>query len=462
MKSLQRPNVLLLYTDQQRWDTLGAAGNPLLHTPHLDRLAASGVLFENCFVNNPVCMPSRQSMLTGQYPNALGCACNGVELPEDAMTLHRLLKPYGYFTANIGKLHFRCHSNRDHRDPHPDYGFDVLILSDEPGCYDDAYIKWVERLAPDQVERCRCATPPAWQGPVRSGPPRGTEDPYLFEGDEDLTHTAFVASETIRVLRENRGRPFFVIAGFYAPHAPINPPRRFVEWYEEAAMPLPHRNPGENWRDVSDAQWQKVKAYYYALISHIDDQIGRILAFLETEDLRENTLVLFTSDHGEHLGDHGLVGKGPFGYDSCVHVPLVVSLPGLIPQGMRRPEIIEHVDLAPTILDYCGVQQPRFLQGRSFRPLLEGRTDYRERPSAFIEWRAPYGTSWKTVRTHEFKYGCSNREGEVLFDLRHDPHELKNVVHSPQYAPILAQMRAEMLRRWFEVEKQEPDRVARY
>ncbi|MDH7568733.1 MAG: sulfatase-like hydrolase/transferase [Armatimonadota bacterium] len=461
MNTLNRPNVLLLYTDQQRWDTVRAAGNPLVHTPNLDRLAASGVLFDNCFVNNPVCMPSRQSMLTGQYPNALGCATNGIELPESAVTLHKLLKPYGYFTANVGKLHFRNHSNRDHRDPHPNYGFDALVLSDEPGCYDDAYVKWVEGIAPDQVERCRVSTPPAWQGPPRRLQPRNTHEPYLFEADEGLTHSAFVASESIRLLRQNRGRPFFLIAGFYAPHCPINPPARFVEMYDAAAMPLPQRNPGENFQDVSDAQWRKVKAYYYALISHVDDQMGRILAFLDEEGLTENTLILFTSDHGEHLGDHGLVGKGPFGYDSCTHVPLILSFPGRIPAGDRRQAFIEHVDLAPTILDYCGVQTPRAFQGRTFRPLLEGRP-YRERSSVYTEWRNPYGTSWKSVRSSEYKYACSNREGEVLFDLRCDPNELRNVVAEPRYASALAEMRAELLRRWFEVEKQEPLRTAQY
>ena len=130
---MKRPNVLLLYTDQQRWDAVRAAGNAHIHTLNLDRLAGEGVLFENAFCNNPVCMPSRQSMLSGQYPSSLGCTCNGIEMPQGVPTLASLLKPYGYHTANIGKLHFKNHSNRDHREPHPSYGFDTLILSDEPG-----------------------------------------------------------------------------------------------------------------------------------------------------------------------------------------------------------------------------------------------------------------------------------------------------------------------------------------
>ncbi len=133
MRSLDRPNVLILHTDQQRWDTMRCMGNELMHTPNLDKLAAEGAMFTNCFVNNPVCMPSRMSLMTGQYPSALGIATNGIHLPEDTLTVHKMLKPYGYHTANIGKLHFWNHSNRNHKDPHPDYGFDTLILSDEPG-----------------------------------------------------------------------------------------------------------------------------------------------------------------------------------------------------------------------------------------------------------------------------------------------------------------------------------------
>jgi len=141
---MKRPNVVLIYTDQQRWDTIHAGGNDLISTPVLDGLAAQGALFNHCYVNCPVCMPSRQSMLSGLYPTVTGTTTNGIEMPEGIMTVQRVLGLYGYHTANIGKLHFKNHSNRDHREVHPDYGFDHLELSDEPGCYGDAYIKWVE------------------------------------------------------------------------------------------------------------------------------------------------------------------------------------------------------------------------------------------------------------------------------------------------------------------------------
>jgi arylsulfatase A-like enzyme len=466
---MKRPNVLLLYTDQQRWDALRCAGNEHILTPNLDALAASGALFRNAFCNSPVCMPSRQSMLSGQYPSAIGSTCNGIEMREDVPTVHSVLKPYGYHAANIGKLHFKNHSNRDHRQPHPGYGFDTLILSEEPGCYDDAYIKWVAEKDPAQVENCRCGTPPAWTGaPIAK--PHGVTEPYAFEGPEGLTHTAFVADETCDFVRRRRGNPatrpaggpFFCIAGFYAPHAPLNPPHRFVDMYDPARLPLPRMNEGENRLGLSDDQWRRVKAYYYALVSHVDDQVGRILAALDEAGLREETLVIFTSDHGEHLGDHGLTTKGPPGLDSCAHVPLIVSWPGRVPAGLAFDELVELVDVAPTVLDYCGVQAVPFFQGRSLRPLIEGGKGYVPRSSAFIEHRVPDGPSWKSVRTHRFEYCLSDGGRELLFDLRSDPHELRDVSGERRHARSLWLMRQELLRRWFEVEARTLHRTGRY
>jgi arylsulfatase A-like enzyme len=272
-----------------------------------------------------------------------------------------------------------------------------------------------------------------------------------------------VASEAVDFIRSRARKDdrFFAIAGFYAPHAPLNPPSRFVDMYDTADLPLPMMSTRENRLGLSDDEWRKVKAYYYALISHVDDQIGNILAALDETGVREHTIVIFTSDHGEHLGDRGQIQKGPPGFDSCAHVPLIVSYPGTIPAGQRKRELIEAVDVAPTILDYCGVQTPPQFQGRSFRPLLQGG-DYGERTSVFIEHRVPFQTSWKTVRTHEHKYCVSNLGEELLFDLRSDPAELENVVRAPEHQDVLQAMREELIRRWFDVEKQYPLRTGMY
>lgn len=458
---MKRPNILFIYTDQQRWDTIHCAGNAHIQTPNLDKLADNGVLFKNAFCNNPVCMPSRMSMLSGQYPSSLGISCNGIEMPEDVPTLMTILQQYGYHTANIGKLHFKNHSNRDHREPHPPYGFDTLILSDEPGCYDDAYIKWVEKQDPDAVEKCRCDTPPAWRGTPINIHPRNTHEPYLFDGPEHLTHTAFVGSEMDHFIRNHIDQPFFAIAGFYAPHTPLNPPQRFVEMYEQGKLPLPEMNDGENKFGLSDAEWQQVKAYYYAMITQVDEEVGRIIKALEETGQLENTVVIFTADHGEHLGDHGLIQKGPPGYDSCSHVPLIFSAPGQIESGIQAEQLVEAVDIAPTVLDFCSVQTPPWFQGRSLLPILQG-DKYDERSSVFIEFRSPFGISSKTVRNHKYKLCEIDGDKELLFDLEKDPNELNDVASDPEYSQALQDMRVELIKRWFSVEKQYPLKTGDY
>ena len=460
---MDRPNILWMWTDQQRWDALGAFGNPHVSTPNLDKLAGSGALFSRAYCNNPVCMPSRMSALSGRYPEALGVGVNGIEMPEDVPCLHNVLGDAGYHTTNLGKLHFKNHSNRDHREPHPSYGFSEILISDEPGCYPDPYLAWVRAKAPDQVENCMCSTPPAWDGEPVEKHPRGTHEPYVFEGPENLTHSAFVADMTIDYLRRRRKEErFFAIAGFYAPHCPLNPPQRFLDMYDPASLPPPQMNEDERERlGLSDEEWRKVKAYYYALVTHVDEQVGRILAALDQFGLRENTLVIFTSDHGEHLGDHGLVQKGPPGFESCARVPLILSMPGRIPAGARHDELVELVDLAPTVLETCGLQTPPFMQGRSLLPLLEGR-EYAPRSSAYMYWKIPFGSHWRALRTERFKYCVSGDGQELLYDLEADPAELRNVVDEEGCSAALGECRRELISRTFGAESQYPLRSGSY
>ena len=469
---MNRPNVLLMYTDQQRWDALQAAGNSEIITPNLDALAESGVRFSHAFANHPVCQPSRMSMLSGQYGESLGIAFNGIEMPQDVPCVHNMLKPYNYHTAQIGKLHFLNHFHRDHRDPHPTYGFDTLIVSDEPGCYDDAFIRWVREHDPAAVDACRCSTHQGFKfGPTHDIHPRKVTTPYVFGGPDHLTHTAFVADETRGYLRRHRHDQFFCFAGFYAPHTPLNPPRRFLDMYDPATLALPPRNEGEN-GGLTDEEWRNVKAHYYALVTHLDEGVGRIMATLDELGLRENTLVVFTSDHGEKLGHRGQVEKVP-PEDCSSRVPLLVSWPARIPAGQSYDSIIEAVDIVPTILDCCGVQIPSYLQGRSFRPLCEGG-EYEERDSAYISIKIPTLHAYKAIRTHDFLYvrqaphsrfgdrACSLMYPEALYDLSRDPHQLTNVVNDPAYSDAVHSMRNRLLERWFDVESQYPRRTGSF
>ena len=249
---MQRPNILLLYTDQQRWDALSANHNSEIITPNLDRLAGQGINFTDHFVQSPVCMTSRISLLTGQYPATLGITHMGVPVPEDAVTLPTLLQSYGYFCANIGKLHFLPHANRDHRIPHPAYGFDHLEIADEPGVYEDAYRAWVRHVAPDQLDHLSVGLPPATDVWYRTmgiddtvnHPDLGERSDFQgaipFPGDEAYTHSAFVAEQTIAFLERQTGaQPFLCIAGFYSPHAPWVVPQRYLDMYDPEALTLP-------------------------------------------------------------------------------------------------------------------------------------------------------------------------------------------------------------------------------
>lgn len=243
---MRRPNILLINTDQQRWDALGANGNGEILTPNLDRLASEGVNFRHFFVQNPVCMPSRVSFLSGQYCSSLRILQNGMPVPENTVTLPRLLRNYGYHSANIGKLHFLPHANRDHREVHPDYGFDQLEISDEPGCYEDAYRAWVRRVAPDQLDCLSVGLPPAtavWQKTmgvcdgIRHPAEREERRPVVFPGRDDVTHTAFVATRTIEVPAGARTRraalpvpvrdllTALALGGAAALHGPVRPGR---------------------------------------------------------------------------------------------------------------------------------------------------------------------------------------------------------------------------------------------
>ncbi|HKJ85979.1 MAG TPA: sulfatase-like hydrolase/transferase [Spirochaetia bacterium] len=478
---MQRPNVLVIQTDQQRWDTVGAGGHPLVKTPNLDRLAAAGTLFNNAYANCPVCMPSRQSMLSGRYPGTLGVRCNGIEMPQHVECIHNVLAGHGYHTAQLGKLHFLNHASpyRDHREPHPDYGFDTCIVSDEPGCYDDPYIAWVARNDPAAVDTCRVDTPPAWTGPPVSVHPRNTHQPYVFGGPEAYTHSAFVAEMTTdylrtRAARAKEGEPFFAIAGFYAPHAPLNPPPRFLDRYNPNDMPLPVRAEDENFFDpdsglpVTDAQWKIIKQHYYALISHVDDCIGRILSALDALGLTDDTLIIFTSDHGENLGDHGLIQKSQW-FDSSTRVPLIVKPPRSAGTGGTvADDFVELVDIAPTITEYCGVPTPPFFQGRSLRTRLRApkMADPGARESAYFEHGVPGGAGYRAVRTERYLYARHRDGSERLYDLATDPDQIVNLLQNADptkpASTLLAEARGELLARILAADPAYPKRTANY
>lgn len=452
MKHLERPNVLLIYTDQQRKDSLSCY-NPKALTPNLDALAESGARLDNYFVNSPVCMPSRMSTLTGRYCSAIGIGQNGYAFPEDEVPINKLLKPYGYDTAQIGKLHFRPHAKRNHKNPTSDYGFDTFILSDEPGCYDDAYTKWIENLEASKVEAARTGLPPeAYHYGQREYSTKGreTHEPYIFEA-EGYHHSDFVTSEVCDYIERSakKGERFFAIAGFYAPHTPVNPPKAFLDLFDQDQMDMPVRGEDEVvmdiLKDVSDQAWQEIIAYYLALVSHVDACVGDIISGLKKTNQLDKTLVIFTSDHGEYLGDHGRIQKG-MPHDCIIHVPCIISYPNLIKQGTIIDAMAEAVDIVPTILDICGIQIPEYIQGKTLKRLLTGETSV-HKDAIFCEHFDHKQHNISLVRTKTFKYVVWTDGSETLYDLKNDPNELKDVSGLTVYKDTLSKMRFKLLRK---------------
>lgn len=488
---MQRPNILIIQTDQLRWDAIGPNGSsppghgssPLPETvqshaitPNLDRLASEGVNFDHCFVQNPLCMPSRASFLTGQYCSTLGITHMGVPVPPDVVTLPRLLRSYGYRSAVIGKLHFLPHANRDHRVPYPPYGFDHLEISDEPGVYEDAYRAWVRRTAPDELDRLSAGLPPAAarylsvmgidDGITHPGGDAARFDfkgAIPFAGRSDVTHSAFVSIQTCAFLEQQTpaSAPFVCVASFFAPHAPWIVPLQFLDRYpldEVDQLPLPAyppevdaQRPTDPDAMYSDAQLRDAKRGYYAMITEMDYYVGWILDRLGAQGLTENTIVVFTSDHGEWLGDHLRYGKGYPGDDAVARVPLIVRWPGgVYAPGTTVSDIVEAVDVLPTLLDCTGIQVPPHLQGHSLAGVLGGY-DYTGHGSALMEF-----TGWKNLRTDSYRYLVHEDGREMLWDLARDPGEYHDVAGASDYAGALADHRHRLVQRLIALERPIP------
>ncbi|MFP6721654.1 MAG: sulfatase-like hydrolase/transferase [Candidatus Poribacteria bacterium] len=459
---MDRPNILVLYTDQQRWDALGANGNSNIQTPNLDRLVAEGANFSRYFVQNPVCMPSRVSFLTGQYPSTLRITRMGIPVPDDTIALPKMLRNYGYRSANIGKLHFLPHANRDHRQIHPDYGFDHLEISDEPGCYADAYRSWVSQKDPDQLDYISIGLPPAtetWhqqmsvQDEITHPEDRFPKEAIAFRGTSDVTHTAFVTEQTIKFIKQQQNQPFLCVSGYYSPHSPWVAPQEFLDKYDPDQLQIPNFPPEVDQmrtdQRFSDQELRSAHHGYYAMVSEVDHHVGRILSELEQLGLAENTIVVFTSDHGEWLGEHLRYGKGYPGHDCVSRVPLIIRYPRKIDKEKKINQIVEGVDVVPSLLDYAGIPIPPHLQGNSLTKVIQN--DEPSNGVALMEM-----TGWKTIRTDSFRYIIESDGRESLYDLQKDPSAYQNVAKDPAYASVLENHRLRLIRRLIEIERPLP------
>ncbi|WP_205857137.1 sulfatase, partial [Phytoactinopolyspora endophytica] len=380
---MTQPNILLICTDQQRFDAVGAYGNPHIATPNIDQLAEQGMLFENCYVQNPVCAPSRASLMTGRYVPSHGLHANGVDLESHEQLFSRVLADAGYDCGLAGKLHLgACHAGRS--EPRLDDGFRVFrwAHAPNPGSSENAYHRWLQARFPD-----------VYDGTVsRTGPYSWNTIPT------EAHYSRWIGEETVDFLRSSRqeGKPFLFVANFFDPHPGFGAPEEYVRRYDPAELPSPVTRDGEldnkppifseatkgspvaqerAYAQYSESELMEARRAYYAMVSLVDDEVGRILDALEEQGLTENTMVVFTSDHGEMLGDHQLMLKGPFMYDCAVRVPLIVRWPGMAEPGSRRAELVQWIDLAPTFLQVAGAEVPEHMQGESLAPLMQGDGD---------------------------------------------------------------------------------------
>ena len=461
-----RPNILMICTDQQRYDALGCYGNDHISTPNVDELANDGVLFEQCYVQSPVCAPSRASLLTGRYVSSHGLWANGVELPANRPLFTRNLADAGYDCGLIGKLHLApCFGGRT--EARQDDGYRFFEWAHDPShrSPENAYHRWLRERFPDLYAA-------ALDNPRRPGPePIGT-GPLGFDTMPTEAHYShWVAERTIDFLERERdpAKPFFLSVNFYDPHHPFLAPQEYLDRYDASTLPRPAGSPADltnrpeilsqvsrasyaghsrGFADFTGEEIQEVVRAYYAMVSLIDDEVARILATLSVHNLADETLVIFTSDHGEMLGDHGVLLKGPMLYEGAVRVPLILRWPGQLPDGERRTDLVEWIDLCATILDAAGAPPLPGDQGMSLLSLARGEADAQTRGWAFCEYRDsghPYDPPvhatmlrhdhFKLIVHHGPPSADRTRTGE-LYDLADDPREERNLWDDPSHADI--------------------------
>jgi arylsulfatase A-like enzyme len=433
-------NVLLITTDQQRFDALGCNRNPYIKTPHLDRLAQQSVNLQQHFTSNPICTPARCSILTGRYSRSHGAINVGVTLPRETQCLTHALKRAGYRCGLMGKAHFEPEKSEYVKTMNrsaPYYDFDEHHITEDNMIGE--YLEWIEREYPQHLAG-------AWENsheenhvPARSGQSDGRIEACCVSSiPENLHQTAWIADRTVDFLRKTATdkTPSFVWCSFVDPHHPWTPPQEFMSLYDPATLPKPNRRPGENegigdsyihLDGLSDAEYQRLCASYYAMISHIDHHVGRIVSHLEKTGMLDNTLMLFTSDHGEFNGDHSLIRKGGPLYDSLLRVPTLVRLPGGAHGGTRCNHLTQHEDLAPTILEQLGLEVPKAMEGVSMLPALRGQTPVR--PYAYLEYKnVSSGDGAYGVRRGPWKLLHYPDERDfVLTNLESDPDEHTNL-----------------------------------
>ena len=442
-----KPNILYLMTDQQRGDCLGCASNKVIKTPHLDSIAADGVLFTGAYTSTPSCTPARSGILTGLSPWHHGMLGYGRVAGQYPFELPQALRDAGYYLFGIGKMHW--YPQKKLR------GYHGLLVDESgraetPGFVSD-YRLWFKQQAPDL-------------NPDATGIGWNDYRAKAYALPERLHPTTWTGDRAVEFLKDyNRPEPFLLKVSFARPHSPYDPPQRFLDMYDAEDMPAPavgdwagryapHDDPPKPslWHgDLGVRQAKESRRAYYASITFIDEQIGRILKALKDSGRYDNTLIVFFADHGDMLGDHHLWRK-TYAYEGSAKIPMILRWPRSMGADQRRgetlPQPVELRDVLPTFLDVAGAPIPDHLDGRSILELVRGDTS-RWRPYIDLEHSMCYNQDhWTALTDGRFKYIYYAYDGrEELFDLVRDPRELRNLAGQPASAMALKTWRRRMV-----------------
>jgi arylsulfatase A-like enzyme len=436
-------NILFITTDQQRRDSLPCYGLDFLETPGLDRLARDGVVFDRCSSVSPICQPARASFVLGQYPLVTGVPHNFRWISPGCPTIARAFEQAGWSTAAIGKMHFHPWDNSE--------GFATRIIAEDKRHYfrRDDYTLFLEAHG---HTRDHPATYPGYEEHLGAA---------VSPLPERMHIDSFIGEQAVQWIENRAEEPFFCWVSFNSPHDPYDPPAELAELYREAPIPeavgsaeeLGDKPPYQtrildfynnnllycsDYRKLSGDSIRRIREYYLATVTLVDRQIQRILAALHARGLSDSTLIVFSSDHGDHLGDHGLPFKETF-YESALMVPLIASGPG-VAKGKRCSAQVNWLDLHATFLSLAGIDVPDHVQGRDIGALFGGPENLIDpesaRPDPYYQVAFSELLGGAMVCTHRYKLVvCDDGEGE-LYDLEEQPLEVNNHFRDPAYREI--------------------------
>ncbi len=434
----KRPNILFVMVDEMRWDAMGCEKHPVVHTPNIDKLAKEGVRFSSSYSVSPVCSPARACVFTGRYAHVNGVTTNGVPAHQGELFLPTILKHHGYHTAIAGKLHYTP--------TRFDYGFDQFwSFSSEGPTPETGYNEFLRK---------KHGSPAKW--PIVPGTCPWPDDPLgkdvgLFKHPKEDFETEWLTDRSVDYLRARKGssQPWFLFTSYLKPHSPSVEPEPYFNMYDPKAMPIPKLPPNAaalraEQRDrarrhyVDNEEMMRVmSAKYYGAITHIDAQLGRLFGELRRLNMADDTLVLFTADHGNMLGDRGRWFKG-LQYEGSAHVPLIWRGPkGAKENGGRVVnKVIENTDLAPTILEAAGLSAPEGIQGSSFLKLARGQ-DAGWKNRCYSQLRSGMLLDGNLKYIDNSLGGTGSRE---LYDLANDPKEERNLSADPKQKERVVEM----------------------